>query len=190
MKLAVCGVLAAICMLSAQNARAQSDIGFKRLGVSAGLVNVEDVDATVGFGVFADLGTMSPTLRLEPYLDYWSKSEDVTGGGEASVRDVVLGARGRYMFETTSNVHPFAGAGLGLHFVRAEVDIPEQNFGGFIIPAQHVEDSSTKLGLDVGGGIETPLNATTDFIAQGWYTFVSDVAQLSLKVGLSWRMGS
>lgn len=189
MKLAVCGVLAAICMLGAQNARAQSDIGFKRIGASAGLVNVEDVDATVGIGVFADLGTMSPTLKLEPYLDFWSKSED-SGGAEVSVRDIAIGARGKYMFETSSSVRPFAGAGLGLHFVHAEVDVPEQNFGGFIIPALHAEDSSTKLGLDVGGGIETPLNATTDFLAQGWYTFVSDVAQLSLKVGLSWKMGS
>jgi len=189
MKQFVCVALVAFCTLGAQVARAQSDIGFKRLGISAGLVNVEDVDATVGLGAYADLGTMSPTLRLEPYLDFWSKSEDFNGG-ESSVRDVVLGARGRYMFETSSNVQPFAGAGLGLHFVHGEVDIPEQNIGGFIIPSYHVEDSSTKLGLDVGGGIETPLNANTLFVAQGWYTFVSDVSQLALKVGVSWRMGS
>lgn len=190
-KLAVLGMLVAICTLGSQDARAQADLGFRSLGLRAGLVNVEDIDATFGVGAFANLGNLSPTIRLESYLDHWSKTQDVNGGGEVSVRDVVLGARGRYMFETSSpNVRPFAGAGLGLHFVHGEIDIPAINFGGgIVVPAQRSEDSSTKLGVDIGGGLEMPVNPKTDFVAEGWYTIVSDVGQLALKVGLAWRLG-
>ena len=176
-------LLACICMLAAQNAMAQSDLGLKALGVNLGIVSPEDVDATVGIGVFADHGFMSPRIKLESHIDFWSKSEDFSGG-DATLRDIAIGARGKYMFpSSSSSIVPFAGVGLGLHFLHAkgEVQVP-----GF--PATRYSDSDTKLGLDLGGGIEVPLQSNSHFIAEAWYGIVSDVSQLSLKAGMAWKM--
>lgn len=159
-------------------AMAQSDLGLKGAGVHLGIVNPEDMDATFGFGAFADLGTLAPNLRLSSHLDYWSESEDA-GPGEVSVRDLALGMRGRYMFPVANpRLQPYAGAGVGLHFLRSEVDVP-----GF-----SADDSDTKLGIDLGGGLMAPMTPNTDFLAELWYGIVDDFSQLSLRAGLSFKL--
>lgn len=171
-----------LCTFASQNALAQSNLGMKGWGVQVGMVSPESMDATLGFGAFADLGTMTPNLRLVPHLDYWSKSVDLTGGGTSSVRDIALTVRGKYMIPVSNpSIQPFAGAGLGLHILSAKVEAP-----GF--PTE--EDSSTKLGLDFGGGVTSPMNPKTDFVAEAWYGVVDSFSQLSLKVGLAFKLGS
>ena len=176
----------AFCATTLQSAQAQSDLGLKGVGLAVGIVSPEDLDATFGFGVSADMGSITPQIRLEPTLDYWSKSEDVFGG-EFSVQDIMVGAVVKYYF-TVSNpkLRPFAGGGLGLHFLNAEVEMVDPFTGGTMT----VEDSSTKLGLHFGGGIGTPLNGRTSFVADAWFRFVSDFSQYSLRVGLLHSFGS
>jgi len=182
-------LLACFCTLVSQNAMA-SDLGLKGLGVSVGMVSPEDIDATFGFGVFADHGFITPEIALESRIDYWSKSED-TGFGEFSLRDIEVSARGKYMFPTSSGrLFPYAGAGLGLHFLNAKVDVPPMDLGGGnVIPGYTAEDSETRLGLDIGGGFQMPVNPKTDFVAEAWYGIVSDVSQFSLRVGMEWALG-
>jgi opacity protein-like surface antigen len=148
------------------------------------------MSATVGLGLFADLGTLAPNILMEAHLDYWSTTEDfVGGGGETSARDIALSARGKYAFSVpNSRIQPFAGAGLGIHFIKASVDIPDQNFGGVIVPGMSVEDSATRLGLDIGGGFSSPLNDRADILGEAWYGFVSDVNQFSVKLGFLYRL--
>ncbi|MGH7724398.1 MAG: outer membrane beta-barrel protein [Candidatus Eiseniibacteriota bacterium] len=183
-------VAVALCTVASQNAAAQSDFGFKKLGVAVGYVSPEDMDGTFSIGGFADLGTVAPRFGIEARLDYWSVSEtqEVPFPGapsaEASVRDITLGARGKYYFPVSStSVRPFAGAGLGMHFVKAEVSIPPVG----PLPGMSVEDSSTELGLDLGGGMATSLGAKTDLLAELWYT-ASDLGQLSLRAGLAFKL--
>src|SRR5262245_50106981 len=115
MKRTIVFLLLAIGVLSAEQAFAESNIGFKALGGSVAFVNAENLDGTFGLGVFADLGRVTPQIGLEPIIEYWSKSES-SFGAEASVRDIAVGCRGKYYFETSNpKVRPFAGAGLGLH---------------------------------------------------------------------------
>ena len=87
-------VLVAAFGLAASPAWAQSDLGFKRLGAAVGYVSPEDLDGTIGFGAFADLGTITPRIGLEARMDYWSQSEEAFGA-EASISDLTLGARGK-----------------------------------------------------------------------------------------------
>lgn len=163
-----------------------ADLGFKRVGAAVGYVSPQDIDGTFSLGVFADCGTITPKIAVESRIDYWSHSEEAFGV-EASVRDIVVGARGKYLFEMQgSNLRPFAGAGLGLHLLHAKVTTPA--FGGF--PATTAEDSSTKLGLDLGGGVATAINPQMDLLGELWYGIVSDVSQLSLRVGVSYKLGS
>jgi opacity protein-like surface antigen len=160
--------------------------GLKAIGGALGFVSPEGIDGTFSIGAFANLGTITPDIALETRLDYWSKSEE-SFGAKASVGDINFGVRGKYLFETSNpKVTPFAGAGLGLHHISAKATTPA--VPGF--PSMTVEDSQTKLGLDFGGGITTRLSPRADFLAEAWYSIVSDVNQFSLRVGVSQRLGS
>jgi opacity protein-like surface antigen len=83
-------------------------------------------------------------------------------------------------------LQPFVGAGVGLHFVSAEVTIPDF-FGG---PPMTVEDSSTELGIDFGGGASMPLSPKTDLSGEFWYSIVDQFDQVALKLGVAFKLGS
>jgi opacity protein-like surface antigen len=178
------------CLVVTQNASAKTDLGWRSVGVNAGFVDPDNVDGTIGFGAFANLGNLSPDVRLQPNLGYWSKSEEF-GGDKATISDIALSARALYMFHGTSpKFRPYAGGGLGLHMVHAKVEVAAQDLGGgVIIPAMEASDTSTKLGLDLVGGFTTPLSQKNDLCVDLGYTAVSDVAQFSMKVGVSFDLG-
>lgn len=172
----------ALGLTAAPAAMAQSNLGLKNVGIAVGFVSPENLDATFSFGGFADWGTIAPSIGLETRLDYWSWSE-TNLGFETKVSDITAGARGKYYFQTANpKVRPFAGAGLALHFMNLEVT-------DTTTPSTSVSDGQTKLGLDLGGGISTPMNARTDFLAEAWYGVVSDFSQFSLRAGLSYKLG-
>jgi len=179
-----------VCVLALSNATAQTNLGFMGVGVRLGYVSPEDVDGTFGLGVFADLGTFAPRVMFEGYADYWSSSEDIPTGGEASARDIVLGARAKYAFPVNHpKIQPYIGGGLGIHFVSTEVSTPAIDMGGgVIIPAMTLDDSTAKLGLDFGGGMNFNVNETTAIQGELWYGIVSDVNQFSAKVGVLYRL--
>src|SRR5262249_42874904 len=77
------------CTVVATEALAQSDIGFKRVGAAVGFVSPEDLDGIFTFGVFANLGNVTPKIELEPRLDFWSWSDE-SFGAKTSVRDITL----------------------------------------------------------------------------------------------------
>ena len=181
------------CAFAVQDATAESNMGLQALGVNAGLVSPEDIEETIGVGVFADWGTLSPQWALGSNLDYWSKSEefgDFFGTTEVSIRDISFTTRAKYLFAVSSpKFQPYVGGGLGLHFIRAEVSIPDQDLGGgFFIPGMTVSDTQTELGLDIGGGFRTPIGASTELAGDLWYGMVEDFSQLSLKIGVAFKM--
>jgi opacity protein-like surface antigen len=180
-----------ICMVAWQNASAQTDMGFKGAGLRLGFVAPESIDSTPSFGVFMDLGTVSPRVGLEAYGSYWSQTEDLFGFGEASVKDIAIGGRSKYYIPVTNpQFQPYVGGGLGLHFVTARVATPAEDFGGFLIPATEAEETYTKLGLDLGGGVAAPLGISTKLLGEVWYSVVSDVSQFSMNVGVQYNFGS
>lgn len=187
-KLILVAGLVAFCTMGSQNARAASDVGFKGAGVKLALVDPDNVDMAVGFGGFVDLGRVTNEIQLEPFVDYWSQTESQFGA-ELSVRDLAFGMRGKYNFPVSSmKVQPYAGAGLGIHMLKAQVSIEDQDLGGgLILPGYTVEDSFTRLGLDLGGGMATHLSPTTDLLAEMWYGIVSDVNQFSVRVGVEFK---
>ena len=173
-----------VLTLGASVASAQMDIGFKGVGVRVGYLIPEDLDATVAFGVFTDLGTFHPNVAFETYLDYWSKSIDA-GLAESSFRDIVLGAKGEYMFNLANpTVRPFLGAGLSLHFLHGEATIADMTFGTVTIPGTTIDTSDTKLGLDLGGGVRAGVSDTVDFIGEAKFSLVSDISQFGISAGI------
>lgn len=186
MKRNVVMVMVALCTLASQPAWSQSNIGFQRGGIAVSMVSPENIDATLGLGVFADLGTVAPRWGLEGRLDRWSRSEDFFGA-DISMSDITLGARTKYNFPTQSKVQPFAGFGLGIHFLSMEVGLVDP-FTGLSLGT--ADASETRAGFDFGGGISTTLSAKTNLVAESWYSIVSDFDQFSLRVGLSQAFGN
>jgi opacity protein-like surface antigen len=181
-----------VCSVPVQNAMAKTGVGLglRSIGGDVGVVDPENASGALGFGAFADLGTVTPEIHLAPYMGYWSKSEGNPSEGEASISDIALGMRGKYMFHVSSSkFQPYAGAGLGFHFLTAKVTIPDMIIGGVLVPGMEVKDSSSKIGLDLGGGFLTPISTRTDFTCDLWYGWVEDVSQLSLKVGVAYKLG-
>ena len=179
-------LLITLCLsaVMAGSALAQSDLGLKKVGVAVGYVSPEDLDGTFTVGVFADHGTIVPNLGLESHLDFWSASDEVPGA-DLTVRDISLGARVKYYFPmSNSSLRPFAGGGLGFHMLHAEID--------FDPPFDYLsdDDSDTKIGLDLGGGVTMPMNDTWDFSGELWYGIVSDASQFSLRAAFAYRLGS
>lgn len=188
MKRAIVGLaLFFFCIAPFQNAWAKSDLGFNRLGVDLGIVDPEAGGSTLGLGVVAELGTLGRNVALSSQLGYWSESEGAFGT-EATVRDISIGARVKYLFPVSSSkFQPYAGGGLGLHFFHSEVVVPDMDMGGFVVPGFTAEDSATKLGFDLGGGTSMPLSPKTNLYGELWYT-VADIDQLSMKVGVSFLL--
>lgn len=175
----VCVLAICLCVVAATSVAAQTELGLRGMGFKIGLVSPEDIDATVGFAVFADMGTIVPNLRLEPNLGFWTTSEEAVGT-KFSVRDIAVGARAKYLFKIpNSKMRPFAGGGLGLHFLHASFEAPGIDTG----------DSDVKLGLDMGGGFFVPMNTQWDFTSELWYGIVSDVSQISFAVGVQYNFG-
>jgi len=185
MKKTILGLMVmTFCMAGVQTARAQSNLHLENGGFEVGLVSPENADGTIGIGGFLNLGTIAPRVRLSTNLDYWSDSQSAFGT-KATVSDVAMCFHGTYQFPVTSpKLQPYAGAGLGLHFIHAKVEV----FDPFSGTTMTAEDSSTKLGLDLGGGVSTPLSPTIDLQGELWYGIVSDASQLSLKVGLAFQL--
>jgi opacity protein-like surface antigen len=162
-----------------QAAPASSDVGLKGAGLKLGFVGPDGMDATPGLGVFVDLGTVGgERVRLEPFLDYWSQTEEIPNG-EETLRDIAIGLRAKYLFPVPSKVQPFAGIGMGLHFFKSKATTGTTT----------VEDSPRELGMDIGAGIATALNPSTDFLGEMWYGFANEVSQFSVRVGLEFKIG-
>jgi len=182
-------VAMAICTLTATHALAAANVALRGIGLKVGVVNPEDVDMTLGAGLIADLGTVHPNIALESYAGFWSQTEEFYGS-EFRVRDFAVGAKAKYMFKVSNpSVQPFAGAGLGLHFLNAHVETPSFDFGGVIIPGTSVGDTDTDLGLDLGGGLRIDTGSQFSFVGEGWFTLVSDVNHFSLMAGAVYMFG-
>ncbi len=170
-------------------ASAQAELGFNGIGGRIGLVSPENIDATLAFGVFADLGKVHPDIALEAYINYWSKSMGVTGVSEASFRDITIGGKAEYRFALENpKIKPFVGGGLSLHLYKTEVDVPAINIGGFSSPATTLDDSSSKIGIDIGGGVRVNMSDTIDFVGDAWYSIVSDVSQVAIMAGILYKL--
>ena len=78
---------------------------------------------------------------------------------------------------------PYFTAGLALHFFSW--DLPEIDTGvlGYSV---NTDDSETKLGLDLGGG----LDFNNNMFIEARYRLVSDVDQFTLGGGFNFSLGN
>ena len=174
----------AILCLCAASAQAQSFVN--GIGVSVGVVDVENMESTnLGFGIFADVSAAAVPFSFQPYIDYWSNSEDVEGAGEFKTRDIAVGARALYNIGIPNPaVKPFVGAGLGMHFFKAET--PALDVGGLAVPSFSASDE--KLGIDLGGGLGFDVGRF-EIRGEGWYTFVENANMMGGRAAIVFPFG-
>ena len=177
-----------VCLAVVSGANAQSDIALKGAGGRLSYISPKDVDGTIGFGVFADLGTITPEIGLEAGIDYWSKSWDILTAS-AKWRDIVLSGRAKYQFEVSNpKFKPYAGAGLAIHLLKYTFETPRVSVYGVTVGGD-IEDSSTKIGLDLLGGTGYEVSEKVDVVGEIMYRIVSDVGQFVISGGFVYWLG-
>jgi opacity protein-like surface antigen len=171
-------LVAVCCVFVAANAFAASPI--RTVGFDAGYVSpdVEGMDGTWTAGVFMDFGLPMQNLQINPFINYWNWSEDVTGY-DTSFRDFQIGANLKYAFPTSSvKFQPFLAAGVGVHMLNASVE------GAGV----SVDEGDTKFGFQGGAGVKVGVSERASLVGSGWYNIVEDVNHWSARAGLAFNL--
>ena len=71
-------LVALISVVAFASASAQS-VGVRAVGIHAGLVNAEELDATFGIGGYVDIGLPMANVYFTPFVNWWSYSETAVG---------------------------------------------------------------------------------------------------------------
>jgi opacity protein-like surface antigen len=147
-------------------------LGFRGLGARIGFVDPEGASSTVALGVHIDAGEFVQHVHIIPLVEYWK-----VGASGVDVSDLMLGSDVNVDFPVEGGrLTPYAGGGLGLHFVKA--DAPPGFTGGA---------SDTKLGLNIQGGIKNQVMPNLGIFGEVKYNFVSDVNQLKIMGGFTYN---
>ena len=147
-------------------------LGFQGLGARIGFVDPEGASSTVALGIHVDAGEFVQHVHVMPLAEYWKVGvagvdfSDFSIGTDVNVDFPVEGGR----------VIPYAGGGLGLHFVKAsDPDFPNASF------------SDTKLGFNIQGGIRNQAMPNLGVFGEVKYSFVSDVNSLKIMGGFTYN---
>ncbi len=141
-----------------------------------------DLDGTIGVGAIVDVGALTPMFGLAFTADYWSSN--ISDFDDWDLSDFVLGARSRYNLTIDNpGFVPYFTAGLALHFFSWDLPSSVTDLPGY---SASVDDSETKLGLDLGGG----LDFSNNMFVEMRYRLVSDVDQLTLGGGFNFSLGN
>jgi opacity protein-like surface antigen len=119
-------------------------------------------------------------VEILPTLEYWRNSSSIGAFGiEATRKDATIGVDGRYRFHV-GNFEPYAGLGIGVHFLSARVNAPQ--FG-----LTDANDSLVKGGLTILGGLNFELTERVGNFIELKYHDVSDYRQLKFNWGLGYN---
>lgn len=166
-----------LAMALAIPAFAQTDVGFKGIGGRLGYVDPDGPDGTILFGVVADLGEWVQQLHWDASITYWSSGEDLGAGWDASWSDLAIRSTVAYHF-VEGPWEPYAGGGLGIHMLSAQVDSP---YGS-------ADDSESEFSFLIRGGVSHEFNAK--WKGQGELTFdFGDAEQMCLQVNVIYMLG-
>lgn len=161
-------------------------------GTSSAISGVDAWSSTVfqqGQSSFSGLGlrvklanATVPAVEFMPTIEYWRNSSNVSEFGIQSVRrDATLAADAKWNIPTHRTIHPYLGAGFGIHFLQSEVNAPR--FG-----LDHAQDSVVKAGLDAMAGAEFGSERFGNFLELKYHE-VAGYRQVKLNFGMNWHLG-
>lgn len=159
-------LMAAMTLVLAGAAAAPAGaFGLSGVGLRAGLLDPEDMDATLALGGHMEFEERGTHFHLQPNLLYWS-SDNVS---EFNPNFDVY-----YHFAPTGSVSPYLGTGLGIHVVN--FDLP-----------RGVDDDETDAGLNIFGGLLFP-GRSADFFIEG-RAALSEWDTTSITAGITFKVG-
>lgn len=151
-------------------------LGFQGLGARIGFVDPEGTSSTLELGLHIDAGQIARGVRLQPVVEYWSLGQSI-GPYDSDTSDLSFGADVNVDFPLQdSRIVPYAGGGLGLHFLGFDSTVPGVS-----------DQSDTKLGLNIQGGIRNDIMPNLSLFGEARYNFVSDANQLKVLGGFTYR---
>jgi hypothetical protein len=147
-------------------------LGFQGLGARIGFVDPEGTSSTVALGIHVDAGEFVQHVHVVPLAEYWK-----VGVSGVDVSDFNIGTDINIDFPVEGGrVIPYAGGGLGLHFVKAsDPFVPDASF------------SDTKLGFNIQGGVRNQAMPNLGIFGEVKYSFVSDVNSLKIMGGFTYN---
>jgi hypothetical protein len=153
-------MIAALMLFLPLTAAAQPREGQFALGGDLGLFFPSDdqFDGALFGGAFVEI---YPGARLGVRPSLLVTSPEYDRGTDEHERQMRLGVDVIYNWEG-GRIHPFAGAGLGAHFLQ------------FTDNGEEIGDSDTELGFALLGGLEYFLNRAWTVKGEGRYHWVDD----------------
>ena len=150
------------------------------LSLGLGIVSPSDIDSTLW--VTANYRfNLTNSLVLEPEVGIWKKDEG-EGDVEVSLRDLNFGANLLYVSRMTK-AKLWGGAGLGAHLIKGTLGIAG---------AGSAEESDTRLGFHILGGVDYEIASSADLYGAVRYDLVSlegdeSLNQAKFYAGVRWR---
>jgi hypothetical protein len=205
--LAIFGLLLALPLRGTAHAQELADydyanLEFRGFGVEFSWLYLDQIRPTLEGGLRADLGFLGPFVRLVPRLTFWSsimeeqeiqRLEDQINRlcreqhgscpnvslGEIRRSSLNLSMDGHYVWREEEVLTPYAGGGLGLHFLNGRGDAIRGTF---------VEDllSNIAPGLSLVGGLELELADALRIFTEARATAATDVRYVGLTLGGTW----
>jgi hypothetical protein len=180
-------------------------LAFRGLAADVGRIWPLRIDATTLVELRADLGPVSPRVRLVPTLSFWA-SRFHTGEvhrleeqiqkvcaaqhgttcpaldlGEVRVSDLALGLDAEVSLRPHGGLYPYFSVGGAMHLLNGQGDAIDGTFVEGLLDA-------IAPGLQTAGGIEVPLGRALRVYGEGRAVLSSDTRYVGLIVGGSWRL--
>jgi hypothetical protein len=189
-KIFILMVIALVLSLSLPASAA--NMGLKRLNGQLGLLfpSTEGFSYGVGFqlGAGADLGEITDNLHLVPSLSYWILSPEPEGGEvsgvDVSASNFQIAADVQYYLKDVKGL--YFGGGLSLNFMSFSTDYSAEV--AQFLGRSGDSDSRTRVGIELLGGYEMPINKRTTGFAHLKYNIIEDLNTFAIVFGVWFDM--
>lgn len=168
---------------------AQADIALKGVGGRLGFVMPTEgnIDNTLGFGLQANLGSITPKILLDAYVDYWAKGYTAVNY-KWTWSTFGIAAIAKYKIDMEGSIHPYVGGGLGFNISKSSGKYTGPNsslFGQYL--DSDVSSSTTDVAIHLVGGATMALTPKMDGLAEVKYT-LGGIDNLGIFVGVNYKL--
>ena len=173
----IAALAAAFALLAPSPARAAG--GLTGIDAMTATVFQEEQSSFSGLAIRFRLSDprLMENIEFLPTVEYWRNSSTVEAFNLRAVRrDATLGGDARWLFPGEA-WRIYAGAGIAVHFLSNEVESP----------ALTGNDSLTKGGLALLGGVSFGSKAKLGNFLEAKGHLVGGFRQLKINMGLSWN---